>query len=68
MEVRGDGAGPTVPLDIHPGGASGHGRHYPAGTHALRRPGAHRQSLQSDSNFHASAVSAARVKANVNQR
>lgn len=38
LEVRGHGAGPAVPVDLHPGSAGGHGRHHPAGAFALRRP------------------------------
>lgn len=61
LEVCGHGARPTVPVDIHAGGASGHRRHHPAGAHAVRRPRAHRQALQPDSQLHAGALPAARV-------
>jgi hypothetical protein len=46
LEVRGDGAGPAVPLDLHPGGAGRHGRHYPPGADPLRRPSSYRQEVQ----------------------
>lgn len=46
LEVRGDGPGPAVPLDLHPGGTGGHRGHYPAGAYSLRRPDAHRQEVQ----------------------
>ena len=48
LEVRGDGAGPAVPVDLHGGGAGGHGRHHPAGAHPLRRPGPHRHAVLQD--------------------
>lgn len=46
LEVRGDGAGPALLVDLHVGGAGGHGRDHPAGAHALRRPHPHRQEVR----------------------
>lgn len=43
LEVRGDGAGPAVPVDLHTSGAGGVGRHHPAGAHAVRRARAYRR-------------------------
>ncbi len=43
LEVRGHGAGPALPVDLHPGGVRGHCRDHPAGASALRRPHPHRQ-------------------------
>ena len=36
LEVRGHGAGPAVPVDLHNGGGGGHGRDHPAGPQPLR--------------------------------
>lgn len=38
LEICCYGAWPPISVDIHTGGAGGHGRDHPAGTHALRRP------------------------------
>ena len=40
MEVRGDGAGPPFPLDLHRGRPGGHGRDHLASAHPVRRPAA----------------------------
>ena len=42
LEVRCDGAGPPLPLDIHAGRPCRHGRDHPAGALPLRRPRPHR--------------------------
>ena len=39
LEVRGDGAGQVVPLDLHGGGGGGDGGDHPAGPGSVRRPG-----------------------------
>ena len=44
LEVRGDGAGPVVPLDLHGGRGGGDGGDHPAGPSAVRRPGPDRSS------------------------
>ena len=44
LEVRGDGAGPVVPLDLHCGRGGGDGGDHPAGPSAVRRPGPDRSS------------------------
>lgn len=61
MEVRGDGAGSIISMDIYSGRVSGDCRHHPAGAHALRRSRAHRQALQPDRHFDSGPVSAALV-------
>lgn len=48
LEVRSDGVGQVVPVDLHPGGATGYSWHHPPGTHALRRPPPHRRGLLRD--------------------
>lgn len=35
LEVRGDGAGPAVPVDLHAGGARWNGGDHPPSTHPL---------------------------------
>lgn len=35
LEVRGDGAGPPVPLDLHSGSSGGYRGHHPASAHSL---------------------------------
>ena len=42
LEVRGDGVGPSLPLDLHRGRGGGHCGHHPPGPGPLRRPGSHR--------------------------
>ena len=42
LEVRGHGARPTFPMDLHRGRAGGDGGHHPAGAHALRQEAATR--------------------------
>lgn len=51
LEVRGDGPGPAVSMDLHVGSAGGHRRHHPPGTHPLRRPDTHRRQALRD-RFH----------------
>lgn len=50
LEVRRDGVGPAVLVDIHVGRVRGHGGHHPAGAHAVRRPDTDRQKVQRISN------------------
>lgn len=45
LEVRGDGAGPSVLMDFHAGRAGRNCRNHPAGPDALRRPNTHRQEV-----------------------
>ena len=42
LEVRGDGPGPVVPVDLHDGRGGGDGRHHPAGAQPVRRPDTNR--------------------------
>lgn len=63
LEVRGDGAGSLVPLDLHSGGSGGHRGHHPASAHSLRRSGADRQKVQRIRDHDGSEVSAPVVHA-----
>lgn len=56
LEVRGDGAGQAVPVDLHAGGGGGLGRHHPAGAHAVRRARAHRRAPLRDRVRHRQAT------------
>jgi len=40
LEIRGDGVGPTVLVDIHVGRDHGIRGHHPAGAHVVRQPAA----------------------------
>uniref|UniRef100_A0A8D8JFI8 (northern house mosquito) hypothetical protein n=1 Tax=Culex pipiens TaxID=7175 RepID=A0A8D8JFI8_CULPI len=46
LEVRGHGAGPAVPVDLHAGRGGRDGRHHPAGADAVRRPNTDRQNVR----------------------
>jgi len=48
LEVRGHGARPPVPVDLHNSRGRRHRRHYPAGSDALRHPDAHRHKAIGD--------------------
>lgn len=50
LEIRCDGVGPAVFVDIHVGRIRGHGGYHPAGTHAVRRPDTDWQKVQWISN------------------
>ena len=43
LEVRGDGPGPVVPLDLHDGRRGRHRGHHPPGAQPIRRPKSNRQ-------------------------
>ena len=48
LEVRGDGVGSSLPLDIYSGCPRWHGSHHSAGALSLRRPRTHRQATVQD--------------------
>lgn len=59
LEVRGDGARPAVPVDLHAGRGGRVGGHHPAGADAVRRARAHRRAPLGDRVRHGQAAAAA---------